>query len=165
MTSMETHPPEPSAASAHAAFWTERRYATLTTLRPDGTPHVVPVSVTYEPAPTGRTDGPAQADGTPGADAERGVVGTARVVTRRTSRKARNIAAAGAGGMRVALCQVDGGRWSTLEGRAHIRTDAESVADAESRYEERYGRRPSPNPERVLIEITVDRTLGMSREP
>ncbi|SCK38164.1 pyridoxamine 5'-phosphate oxidase family protein [Streptomyces sp. WMMB 322] len=175
MTSMETHPPEPSAASPLDAFWRERRYATLTTLRPDGTPHVVPVSVTYEPGPPARPDGPAadttaqpdapaKADATPGAGPARKAVGTARVVTRRHSRKARNIAAAGEAGMRVALCQVDGGRWSTLEGRARIRTDAESVADAERRYEERYGRRPTPNPERVLIEITVDRTLGMSRE-
>lgn len=122
---------------ALAAFWQERHYATITTLRPDGTPHVVPVSVTFEP------------DGA-----------TARVVSRRTSKKVRNIAAAGEDGMRVALCQVDGGRWSTLEGRARVRTDAGSVADAERRYEERYGRRPTPNPERVLIEIAVDRALG-----
>lgn len=144
MTSIQTHqpePPEPSPATALVEFWSERRFATLTTLRPDGTPHVVPVSVTYEP------EAPAP-------------LGTARVVTRRGSRKARNIAAAGEDGMRVALCQVDAGRWSTLEGRARIRTDAESVADAESRYEVRYGRRPAPNPERVLIEITVERTLG-----
>lgn len=123
-----------------AEFWQERRYATLTTQRPDGSPHVVPVSVTYEP----EADGP----------------GTARVVTRRGSRKARNIAAAGEAGMRVALCQVDGRRWATLEGRARIRTDAASVADAELRYEQRYGRRPRPNPERVLIEIAVDRILS-----
>lgn len=154
MTSMKTHAQEPSPAAALAAFWRERRYATLTTLRPDGTPHVVPVSVTYEPGAAG----PAQADAGP-AQAD-GRAGTARVVSRRTSKKVRNIAAAGADGMRVALCQVDGGRWSTLEGRARIRTDAAAVADAERRYEERYGRRPAPNPERVLIEITVDRTLG-----
>lgn len=166
MTSIESHPPEPAsqapapepradapgaqadatdAPDALAAFWQERRYATLTTLRPDGTPHVVPVSVTYEPGSPEAAAGPA---------------GTARVVTRRTSKKARNIKAAGAEGMRVALCQVDGRRWSTLEGRARIRTDAAAVADAERRYEDRYGRRPRPNPERVLIEITVDRTLG-----
>ncbi|WP_314176179.1 TIGR03618 family F420-dependent PPOX class oxidoreductase [Streptomyces winkii] len=145
---METHRPEPhgqapspSSGAALAAFWRERHYATLTTLRPDGTPHVVPVSVTYEPG-------------------EDGAGGVARVVARRSSKKARNIAATGDEGTRVALCQVDGGRWSTLEGRARVRTEAEAVADAERRYEERYGRRPVPNPERVLIEIAVDRTLG-----
>lgn len=163
MTSIEPHPrssagpaPRPAAgteAEAQAAdttdplvsFWQERRYATLTTLRPDGTPHVVPVSVTYEPAP-----------GTEGS----GAAGTARVVTRGTSKKARNIEAAGAEGMRVALCQVDGRRWSTLEGRARIRTEPSAIADAERRYEARYGRRPRPNPERVLIEVSVDRALG-----
>jgi len=142
---MTSTPPSPSAPppsgspsdDAAAAFWQERLYATLTTRRPDGTPHVVPVSVTYEPATR-----------------------TARVVSRRTSKKVRNIAAAGPEGMRIALCQVDGRRWSTLEGTARIRTDAGAVSDAEGRYERRYGRRPRPNPERVLIEIAVDKVMG-----
>ncbi|MFC4495834.1 pyridoxamine 5'-phosphate oxidase family protein [Streptomyces ovatisporus] len=129
--------PALNVPEALAAFWRERHYSTLTTLRPGGTPHVVPVSVTFEPD-----------------------TATARVVSRRTSKKVRNIAEAGEKGMRVALCQVDGGRWSTLEGRARIRTEADVVSDAERRYEERYGRRPRPNPERVLIEIAVDRTMG-----
>lgn len=122
---------------AFHAFWREHLYATLTTFRPDGTPHVVPVSVTYEPETR-----------------------LARVVTRKGSRKLRNIQAAGPEGARVALCQVDRGRWATLEGRAVVRTNAGAVADAEDRYEARYGRRPAPNPERVLIEISVDRTMG-----
>lgn len=142
MTSTPSSPSSPSSPApgfppALTAFWQERHYATLTTRRPDGTPHVVPVSATFEPG-----------------------TGTARVVARRTSKKVRNVLAAGGEGMRVALCQVDGGRWSTLEGRARVRTDADAVSDAEERYEKRYGRRPRPNPERVLIEITVDRTLG-----
>lgn len=152
---MTDNPPETTAAATTTrpdagfhAFWREHHYSTLTTVRPDGTPHVVPVSVTYEPAAAG-TDG----------EPEGPVRGTARVVARRGSKKVRNIAAA-ADGMRVALCQVDKGRWSTLEGVARIRTDAASVADAEDRFEARYGRRPRPNPERVLIEITVDRTMG-----
>ncbi len=32
-------------------FLTERHLATLTTLRRDGSPHVVPVGFTYEPRP------------------------------------------------------------------------------------------------------------------
>jgi hypothetical protein len=32
------------------AFLTDRHLATLTTLRPDGSPHVVPVGVTHDPA-------------------------------------------------------------------------------------------------------------------
>ncbi|EST37579.1 hypothetical protein N566_12275 [Streptomycetaceae bacterium MP113-05] len=119
------------------AFWREHHYSTLTTLRPDGTPHVVPVSVTYDPAAR-----------------------TARVMARRGSRKVRNVLAAGPEGTRVALCQVDRGRWATLEGRAVIRTDPGAVTDAEDRYATRYGRRPVPNPERVVIEVAVDRTMG-----
>jgi hypothetical protein len=54
---------------------------------------------------------------------------------------------------------VDGRFWSTLEGRAVVRSDADSVADAERRYAERY-RVPRPNPRRVVLEIAVSRVLG-----
>ncbi|MFF7357579.1 PPOX class F420-dependent oxidoreductase [Streptomyces filipinensis] len=118
-------------------FWRERHLCTLTTLRPDGSPHVVPVGVTY--------------------DAEAGL---ARVITNGASAKARHVRAAGAEGARVAVCQVDGRRWATLEGRARVRTEPDRVAEAEKRYAERYQRVPSPNPARVVIEIEVERTLG-----
>ncbi|WP_416970480.1 pyridoxamine 5'-phosphate oxidase family protein [Streptomyces sp. 4F14] len=118
-------------------FWREYHLCTLTTPRPDGTPHVVPVGVTYDPAQR-----------------------LARVIASRTSRKVRNVLAAGAEGARVAVCQVDRARWATLEGRAVVRTEPERVADAERRYAERYGRTPSPNPERVVIEITLTRAMG-----
>jgi F420H(2)-dependent biliverdin reductase len=114
-------------------FLTERHLATLTTLRPDGTPHVVPVGVTYD-APTR----------------------TARVITSGTSAKARHVRE---GKARVAVCQVDGRRWTTLEGTAVVREDALSVADAVERYAQRY-RQPRENPARVVIEISVDRILG-----
>ncbi|MEV4624780.1 TIGR03618 family F420-dependent PPOX class oxidoreductase [Micromonospora sp. NPDC049523] len=114
-------------------FWRERHLCTITTIRPNGTPHVVPVGVTY--------------------DIETGL---ARVISSRTSRKVVHLAAAGGP---VAVCQVDGRRWSTLEGHAVIRDDPASVADAERRYAERY-RQPRPNPERVVIEIRVTRVLG-----
>ena len=117
-------------------FWHERHLGTLTTLRADGTPHVVPVGVTF--------------------DAETGL---ARVITSGDSRKARHVAAAGAAGTPVAVCQVDGRRWLTVEGRAVVRTDPSSVAEAERRYADRY-RQPRPNPARVVIEITVERTIG-----
>ncbi|MCI9887339.1 PPOX class F420-dependent oxidoreductase [Micrococcales bacterium 31B] len=118
-------------------FVTERHLATLTTLRPDGTPHVVPVAFTW--------------------DDERGVV---IVTTNRTSYKARNVARQErAGAPRAALCQVDGGRWLTFEGTAHVVTDRERVAEAEARYARRY-RTPRENPERVVIEVRVDRVLG-----
>jgi PPOX class probable F420-dependent enzyme len=114
------------------AFLAERHLATLTTLRPDGTPHVVPVGFTYDPA-----------------------TGTARVITSGTSVKARQARDGG----RAALCQVDGRRWLTLEGTATVRDDGASVADAERRYAQRY-RPPRENPARVVVEISVDRVLG-----
>lgn len=123
--------------AAFAAFWTERHLCTLTTVRADGTPHVVPVGVTL--------------------DLE---AGTARVICSRGSRKARLAAAAGPEGAAVAVCQVDGRRWSTLEGRAVLRDDPAAVADAEARYALRY-RTPRVNPERVVLEIAVRRVLGL----
>jgi hypothetical protein len=60
----------------------------------------------------------------------------------------------------VAVCQVDRGRWATLEGRATIRTEQDVVDDAVRRYAERYERTPAPNPDRVVIEIALDRALG-----
>ncbi|WP_055482034.1 pyridoxamine 5'-phosphate oxidase family protein [Sphaerimonospora mesophila] len=116
-----------------AKFWRERHLCTLATARPGGPPHVVPVGATLDLA-----------------------TGIARVITSGTSYKARLI---GAGGALVALCQVDGRRWSTLEGRAVLRTEPEQVADAERRYAVRY-KPPRPNPSRVVVEITVTRVLG-----
>ncbi|MEU5400585.1 TIGR03618 family F420-dependent PPOX class oxidoreductase [Streptomyces sp. NPDC005963] len=122
----------------YLAFWQERHLCTLTTLRPDGSPHVVPVGVTY--------------------DHDQRV---ARVITNRQSRKiAHVLRSAEEGGARVAVCQLDRARWATLEGLARVRTEPEAVADAVRRYAERYGRTPGPNPDRVLIEIAVDKALG-----
>lgn len=119
-------------------FWRERRVCFLTTPRPDGTPHLVPVGVTYDPATR-----------------------TARVISSAGSKKVRNLRAAGPGAT-VAVSQVDGRRWSTLEGTAVVRDDPASVADAERRYAARY-RQPRPNPERVVVEIAVTRVLGTVR--
>ncbi|NYI80728.1 PPOX class F420-dependent oxidoreductase [Nocardioides panzhihuensis] len=119
-------------------FWRERRICFLTTSRPDGSPHLVPVGVTFDP-----------------------VAGIARVISSAGSKKVRNVRAAGSG-TQVAVSQVDGRRWCTLEGTAVVKDDAESVAEAERRYAERY-KQPRPNPERVVIEITVTRVLGNVR--
>ncbi|GAB7103289.1 TIGR03618 family F420-dependent PPOX class oxidoreductase [Streptomyces phaeofaciens JCM 4814] len=136
---MAPYPQDPDSLPdpAYLAFWRERHLCTLTTPRPDGTPHVVPVGVTY--------------------DAEGRL---ARVITDKASRKVRNILAAGPDGVPVAVCQVDGRRWATLEGRARVRTEPDRVTEAERRYEERYGRRPRVNPSRVVIEIEVGRVMG-----
>ncbi|MFJ8748737.1 pyridoxamine 5'-phosphate oxidase family protein [Streptomyces sp. NPDC102441] len=119
-------------------FWSERHLCTLTTLRPDGRPHVVPVGVTVDVA-----------------------AGVARIITRKSSRKVANILASG-GEALVAVCQVDGGRWATLEGVAEVCTDEAVVEDAVARYGERYGRTPAPDPERVAIVVSVERALGQT---
>jgi PPOX class probable F420-dependent enzyme len=119
------------------AFLAERHLATFTTLRPDGTPHVVPVGFTWDDEAT-----------------------LARVITSGTSRKVGHLA----DGARVALCQVDRGRWLTVEGRATVTADPERVAEAVRRYAQRY-RQPGPNPERVAVEIAVDRVLGRAVPP
>jgi PPOX class probable F420-dependent enzyme len=118
-------------------FLGERHLATLTTLRPDGSPHVVPVGFTW--------------------DDDAGLV---RVITSGHSRKARNVD----GGGRAAVCQVDGWRWISLEGPARVVRVPEAVADAERRYAERY-RTPRENPARVVLEITVERALGLLTRP
>jgi PPOX class probable F420-dependent enzyme len=116
------------------AFLSERHLATLTTLRADGAPHVVAVGFSY--------------------DAEAGLV---RVITGGGSQKVRNIDR----GSRAAVCQIDGGRWLSLEGPAVVRRDAAAVAEAVRRYAERY-QPPRPNDTRVAIEIAVERILGRS---
>ncbi len=120
------------------AFLAERHLASLTTLRPDGTPHVVPVGFSFDP------------------DA-----GLVRVISARSSRKVANIVAAanGADGARVAVNQIDGGRWLTLEGTATVTDEDARVAEAERRYAERY-QAPRPRNDRVAIEVRVTRILG-----
>lgn len=132
---MATDPRNPG--DSYLSFWREYHMCTLTTLRPNGTPHVVAVGVTYDPEN-----------------------GLARVITNKHSRKVANVLAAGADGAKVAVCQVDKGRWATLEGIARIRTEAEAVEDAVARYAARYDRMPAPNPDRVVIEIALTRAMG-----
>lgn len=113
-------------------FVTERHLATLSSVRPDGSPHVVPVGFTWDPATS-----------------------LVRVITDGASRKARLAAAGG----RVAVCQVDGRHWLTFEGVVAVSNDPDRVAEAVRRYAERY-RVPRENPTRVVLEIAVDRLLG-----
>jgi PPOX class probable F420-dependent enzyme len=113
-------------------FLTERHLATLTTTRADGTAHVVPVGFTWDPE-----------------------AGIARVITRDRSQKGLNAARGG----RAAVCQLEGGRWLTLEGPVDVVDDPESVRDGERRYAARY-RTPRENPQRVVVRIHVDRVMG-----
>lgn len=127
---MSTAPADLSPAALE--FVTARHLATLTTLRADGSPHVVPVGFTWDPGAL-----------------------VVRVITSGSSRKARNAALGG----RAVVCQVDGRHWLSFEGSARVLTDAAAVADAVDRYAVRY-RVPRENPERVVVEIAVDRVLG-----
>ncbi|MBL0886770.1 pyridoxamine 5'-phosphate oxidase family protein [Myceligenerans indicum] len=119
-------------------FVTERHLATLTTLRQDGTPHVVPVAFTW--------------------DAAAGVV---RITANRGSVKARN--ARGypprEGSPRAAVCQVDGGRWITLEGQIDVSEDPDEITAAVARYAKRY-RELRPNPERIVLRLTPDKVMS-----
>jgi PPOX class probable F420-dependent enzyme len=114
------------------AFLTERHLATLTTLRPDGSPHVVAIGFTW--------------------DDDAGLV---RVITSGSSRKAAHARRGG----RAVVAQVDGARWLALEGPVTVSQDPERVAEAVRRYALRY-RQPADNPQRVVLEIAVDRVLG-----
>ena len=119
-------------------FVTERHLATLTTLRPDGSPHVVPVGFTWDP------------------DA-----GVLRITTRVGSAKVRQVEARQAAGLPTpaAVCQVDGGRWLTLEGQVAVSRDPDEIADAMARYARRY-RTLTPDPRRVVLRVAVERILG-----
>lgn len=115
-----------------SAFCAERFLATLTTLRSDGSPHVVPVGFTLDVKAR-----------------------LARVITDAGSVKARNARRGG----RAVLCQVDGRRWISLEGTICVDDSAAGVADAEERYAQRY-RVPRENPTRVVLVIALDRVTS-----
>lgn len=118
---------------AELALLAERHLATLTTLRPDGTPHVVAVGFTW--------------------DDETRLV---RVITNAASRKVSHVRG---GSPRAVVAQVDGRRWLSLEGTPVVSEEPARVAEAVRRYAQRY-RTPSENPSRVVLEIIVDRVLG-----
>ena len=113
-------------------FLAEYHLASLTTLRADGSPHVVPVGFSYDAA-------------------ERLV----RIITFEGSQKVANARRGG----RAAVSQVDGGRWLTLEGTISASTDPERVAAAVAGYAARY-RQPGEREDRVGLEIGVERVLG-----
>jgi PPOX class probable F420-dependent enzyme len=114
------------------AFLREYHLASLTTLRKDGSPHVVPVGFSYDP--------------------DSHVV---RIITFPSSVKYKNSLRGG----RAVVSQVDGGRWLSLEGTVTAITDPAQVALAVDGYAARY-RQPKEREDRVAIEIAVDRVLG-----
>lgn len=116
-------------------FLTERHLATLTTMRSDGSPHVVAVGFSYD-----------------------NTLRRARVITFSTAQKALNALHGG----RAAVSQVDGGRWLTLEGTVRLATmdnDPEEVRRAVAGYAQRY-QDPKERDNRVAVIIDVDRIMG-----
>ncbi|MGA0117428.1 MAG: pyridoxamine 5'-phosphate oxidase family protein [Ilumatobacteraceae bacterium] len=114
------------------AFLQEYHLASLTTMRADGSPHVVPVGFSY--------------------DHEARVV---RIISFASSMKYKNACRGG----RAVVSQVDGGRWLTLEGTVTGTNDPTRVTAAVQGYAARY-RQPGEREDRVAIEIAVDRIMG-----
>lgn len=114
-------------------FLEERHLASLTTLRSDGSPHVVPVGFSWDNA-----------------------LRVVRIITFEPSSKVSNVMR---GNTRAAVSQVDGGRWLTLEGVARVTRDPAEVQLAVDGYARRY-REPGSRSDRVAIEISVDRVMG-----
>ncbi|KEP75312.1 hypothetical protein HR12_36510 [Microbacterium sp. SUBG005] len=112
------------------AFVREYHLATLSTIGRSGRIHAVPVGFTYE----------------------NGVV---RVIGSRGTQKFVNAVRSG----RASVCSVDGARWLSFEGAARVSDDPDAVAHAVELYAARY-RQPRVNPERVVLEVTVERVLG-----
>lgn len=124
--------PDGLLSADQEAFVAERHLAILATVRPDGSPHTVPVGFSWDRA-----------------------AGLVRVICSDGGVKVRNIEQ----GSRAAVSQVDGPRWISLEGPATVTRDPEAIAEAERRYTARY-QPPRPNERRVAIEIRVERVLG-----
>jgi PPOX class probable F420-dependent enzyme len=122
----------PQLTEEMLAFLREYHLASLTTLRSDGSPHVVPVGFSYDP--------------------ELHVV---RVITFPSSVKYKNALRGG----RAVVSQVEGGRWLSLEGTVTGTRDPARVAAAVAGYAARY-RQPKEREDRVAIEIAIDRVLG-----
>jgi PPOX class probable F420-dependent enzyme len=115
---------------AARAFLSEYHLATLSTLDRQGRIHSVPVGITYED-------------------------GIVRVIGSRGTQKFLNVERTG----RASVNTVDGRRWLSFEGPARVVEDADAVAHAVELYTRRY-REARPNPDRVVLEITVERVLG-----
>ena len=113
-------------------FLTERHLASLTTLRKDVSPHVVPVGFSFDES-----------------------CNEVLVITFAGSQKVKNAERGG----RAVVSQVDKGRWLSLEGTVRVATDEVAVARGVAGYAARY-QAPKERVDRVVIIITVDKILG-----
>lgn len=111
-------------------FVTDRHLATLSTVAPDGSLHVVAVGFTY-------------------------VDGVVRIITGDGGQKVRNVER----DPRATVAQVDGPRWLSIGGSAVVERGADEVAAAVALYATRY-RQPRANPRRVVIRIDAVKVLA-----
>ena len=116
------------------SFLDERHLASLTLLRPDGSPHVTAVGFTW--------------------DQDNQLV---RVITWAGSMKSRILQQTPHS--RAVVCQIDGGRWLSLEGTAVVTSEEARCREGTERYANRY-RIPQDRKDRTVIEISVDQILG-----
>lgn len=124
-------------SEAAQEFLREYVLATLTTLREDGSPHVVPVGFSYDMS-----------------------TATAMVIAVDGSQKVVNADR----NCRAVVSQVDGPRWLSFEGTASVTRNPVDIRRAEERYASRY-RQPAERADRVAIVISVDRVLGRVPDP
>ena len=117
-------------------FVTERHLASITIVTPTGRPHVTPVGFTW--------------------DEETQLV---RIITWAGSTKAKILQRSECPLM-AAVCQVDGGRWVTLEGKAVVTEDKNRCAEGTKRYAVRYSEPKDRGVDRRVIELSVERVLG-----
>ena len=126
--------PLPDPGPAFEDFVGERHLAALTLVRSNGHPHTTPVGFTWDR-----------------------YTGSARIITWSGSVKARLLEA---GHLRASVCQVDGGRWLTIEGVARVTSDPGTCADAIAAYTERYRPPKDRGDERRVIVIEATRLLA-----
>jgi PPOX class probable F420-dependent enzyme len=114
------------------AFVTDRHIAILSTFARDGGIHSVPVGFTLQD-------------------------GVVRIITGDGTQKVRNVERGG----HATVSQAEGARWVTFVGSATVNRDPDAVAHAVALYSARY-RPPRVNPQRVVIEIAVEKVMGSS---
>jgi len=130
MATLPTADPGP----AFAAFVAERHLAVLTLVRSNGRPHSTPVGFTWD------------------ADHAR-----ARIITWSGSVKVSLLAAEPLEG---SICQVDGGRWLTIEGPCTVTSNPAACADALQHYATRYRPPKERGTERRVILLEATRILA-----
>ncbi|MED5393384.1 MAG: pyridoxamine 5'-phosphate oxidase family protein [Actinomycetota bacterium] len=126
--------PLPDPGPPFEDFVGERHLAALTLVRPNGYPHTTPVGFTWD----------------------RGT-GSALIITWSGSVKVRLLEA---GQLRGSICQVDGGRWLTIEGVARVTSDPGSCANAVAAYAARYRPPKDRGDERRVVVIEATRLLA-----